>query len=49
VAGWVHQHGAWPWLVVFAVLAVSGVVWRLTVTLRAKGRPADPATAGDGP
>lgn len=49
MAGWVHQHGAWPWLVVLAVLTVSGAVWRLTVRRSAKGRPADPATAGDGP
>jgi cytochrome c biogenesis protein CcdA len=47
-AGWVHQHGAWPWLVALAVLAVSGAVWRLTVRRAAKRRPADPATADDG-
>jgi cytochrome c biogenesis protein CcdA len=48
-AGWVHQHGAWPWLMASAVLAVAGATWRLTVRRAAKGRPADPATAGDGP
>lgn len=48
VAGWVHQHGAWPWLAALAALAVTAAVWRLTVRRSAKGRPAGPATAGDG-
>jgi cytochrome c biogenesis protein CcdA len=47
VAGWVHQHGAWPWLVALAVLTVSAAAWRA----RAAGRyrRADRATAGDEP
>jgi cytochrome c biogenesis protein CcdA len=32
IAGWVHQHGAWPWLLALAVLVVgalaSGWLWR---------------------
>ena len=30
IAGWVHQHGAWPWLVVLAVLFVAALAaaWR---------------------
>lgn len=31
VAGWVHQHGAWPWAVALAVLVCGGLVgylWR---------------------
>lgn len=30
IAGWVHQHGGWPWIVLLAVLLVVaiGVVWR---------------------
>jgi cytochrome c biogenesis protein CcdA len=26
VAGWVHQHGAWPWVLTFAVLVVCALV-----------------------
>jgi cytochrome c biogenesis protein CcdA len=49
IAGWVHQHGAWPWLVVLAVLTLAalGAAWRANAT--AKYRRADPATAGDEP
>ena len=49
IAGWVHQHGAWPWLVVLAVLTLAalGAAWRASAT--AKYRRADPATAGDEP
>jgi hypothetical protein len=31
LAGWVHQHGAWPWVLAFAVLvacALVGAVYR---------------------
>lgn len=30
IAGWVHQHGAWPWLVALTVLAVAALAagWR---------------------
>jgi cytochrome c biogenesis protein CcdA len=51
IAGWVHQHGAWPpmaALVVFTVAALL-VVWRTRITAAAKLRRADPATVGDGP
>jgi cytochrome c biogenesis protein CcdA len=49
IAGWVHQHGAWPWLVALAVLSVValGAAWRASAT--AKYRRADRATAGDEP
>jgi cytochrome c biogenesis protein CcdA len=49
IAGWVHQHGAWPWLVAMAVLTVValGAAWRASST--AKYRRADRATAGDEP
>jgi cytochrome c biogenesis protein CcdA len=49
IAGWVHQHGAWPWLVVLAVLTLAALAaaWRASAT--AKYRRADPATAGDEP
>jgi hypothetical protein len=49
IAGWVHQHGAWPWLVALAVLTVAalGAAWRASAT--ARYRRADRATAGDEP
>jgi cytochrome c biogenesis protein CcdA len=49
IAGWVHQHGAWPWLVALAVLTIAalGAAWRASAT--GKYRRADRATAGDEP
>lgn len=47
VAGWVHQHGAWPWLAALGVLLIAAVAWRASAT--AKRRRADRATAGDEP
>jgi cytochrome c biogenesis protein CcdA len=47
VAGWVHQHGGWPWLVALVVLVVAAVSWRASG--RARYRRADRATAGDEP
>jgi cytochrome c biogenesis protein CcdA len=49
IAGWVHQHGAWPWLLALAVLTIAavGAAWRLSAT--ARYRRADRATAGDEP
>ena len=46
IAGWVHQHGAWPWLVALAVLAVAalGAAWRASAT--ARYRRADRAYGG---
>jgi cytochrome c biogenesis protein CcdA len=49
IAGWVHRHGAWPWmaaLVVFTVAALL-VVWRTRITAVATRRRTDRATAGD--
>jgi len=48
IAGWVHQHGAWPWLVALAVLTIAalGAAWRASATARSR---ADRATAGDEP
>lgn len=47
VAGWVHQHGAWPWLASLAVLLITAVGWRASAT--AKRRRADRARAGGEP
>jgi cytochrome c biogenesis protein CcdA len=41
ITGWVHQHGAWPWLVALAVLILAAV------SMRARYRRADQATAAD--
>ena len=51
IAGWVHRHGAWPWLAVLAVLlvAVLAAAWRTKVSASARCRPSDRATAGDEP
>jgi cytochrome c biogenesis protein CcdA len=43
IAGWVHQHGAWPWLVALALLVV------VAASVRARHRRADRATAADEP
>jgi hypothetical protein len=47
IAGWVHQHGAWPWLIALAVLTVAALAWRVSAS--AKYRRADRATAADEP
>jgi cytochrome c biogenesis protein CcdA len=49
IAGWVHQHGAWPWLVALAALIIAAVAaaWRASAT--SKYRRADRATVGDEP
>ncbi len=50
IAGWVHRHGAWPWMVALVVLTVAAllVVWQKRTTAAAIRRRADRATAGDG-
>lgn len=48
IAGWVHRHGAWPWLVMLAVLLVAAA-WLTKVSASARCRPSDRATAGDEP
>ena len=49
LAGWVHQHGAWPWLLALAVLGVLGLSWRVVVRLVGRQRPARRATVDDAP
>ncbi|MGV9799343.1 cytochrome c biogenesis CcdA family protein [Mycobacterium sp. NPDC003449] len=49
LAGWVHQHGAWPWVLAVAVSGVIGLlVWAL-LSVAARLRRGRPATAGDAP
>jgi cytochrome c biogenesis protein CcdA len=48
IAGWVHRHGAWPWLAALALLLVAAA-WRVTASASARSRPSDRATAGDEP
>ncbi len=48
IAGWVHQHGAWPWLVALAALAVAAVAAG-RASAAAKYRRANRAMAGDEP
>ena len=51
VAGWVHQHGAWPWVI--ALVALSGaallVAWRARTKAASRFRRAERATADGGP
>jgi cytochrome c biogenesis protein CcdA len=46
-AGWVHQHGAWPWLVALTILIVGALAaaWRASARYRRAGR----ATVADEP
>ncbi|MGO4445099.1 cytochrome c biogenesis CcdA family protein [Mycobacterium sp. 2YAF39] len=49
-AGWVHQHGAWPWVIALAVLiGVALVVAYRARSSVARRRRTDRATAGGGP
>jgi cytochrome c biogenesis protein CcdA len=38
LAGWVHRHGAWPWLAALAVMLLGAVAWSWR-----RGRRPDPA------
>jgi cytochrome c biogenesis protein CcdA len=49
IAGWVHQYGAWPWLLALTVLAAAVVAATWRASAAAKYRRADRATAGDEP
>jgi cytochrome c biogenesis protein CcdA len=53
IAGWVHRHGAWPWLVLLAVLLLAAfvVAWRANrgATSRLRRSHADRATVADEP
>ncbi len=52
IAGWVHQHGSWPWILALVVLLLAAALWswhRRGVTSRPTPSRGDRATAGDGP
>lgn len=51
IAGWIHQHGAWPWVAGLAVLAGLATVaaWRSRTTPASRHHRADQATAGGEP
>jgi cytochrome c biogenesis protein CcdA len=44
IAGWVHRHGAWPWVLALAVLVLVtlAAVWRANANATAKRQPPHP-------
>jgi cytochrome c biogenesis protein CcdA len=44
IAGWVHRHGAWPWVLALAVLVLAtlAAVWRANASAAAKRQPPTP-------
>ena len=34
LVGWVHQHGAWPWVLTLAVLVAGALAWAWRVRAR---------------
>ncbi|MBU8812639.1 cytochrome c biogenesis CcdA family protein [Mycolicibacterium goodii] len=49
LAGWVHQHGALPWLIGLLGLLSIGLLWRGAVRFSGRRSAARPATADDAP
>lgn len=51
IAGWVYQHGAWPWIVLLALLLIAalGVAWRARGGVSLRRSREDRATAGGEP
>ena len=53
IAGWVHQHGSWPWILALVVLLLAAALWSWRRRSGATSRPTpsrgDRATAGDEP
>ena len=49
IAGWVHRHGAWPWMLALALLLVAALAgaWRARASASARCRSSDRATVGD--
>ncbi|OBA96971.1 hypothetical protein A5662_17190 [Mycobacteriaceae bacterium 1482268.1] len=51
IAGWVHRHGAWPWIGLLTALVVVAALWawRRRTVATSRQSHADLATAGDEP
>jgi cytochrome c biogenesis protein CcdA len=51
IAGWVHRHGPWPWILLLAVLVVTAALWAWRAKRGARLRlsRADQATADEEP
>jgi cytochrome c biogenesis protein CcdA len=51
LAGWVHQHGAWPWVIALVTLSGAAllVAWRRRTEAAARFRRAERAAADGGP
>ena len=51
IVGWVHRHGAWPWVVALTMLLMVAllVAWRARTKTSTRFRRADRATAVDAP
>jgi hypothetical protein len=51
LAGWVHRHGAWPWVALLSGVAVAAVLLARHARSSATSRPSrgGRATAGDEP
>lgn len=49
LAGWVHRHGAWPWLLMLTGLVSVAVIWWSVVRFARTGRRARQATVADAP
>lgn len=50
LAGWVHRHGAWPWVLALLTMVVLGLGWRIRrVRFAARTPHAHPATVDDAP
>ncbi|HKP43106.1 cytochrome c biogenesis CcdA family protein [Mycobacterium sp.] len=47
IAGWVHQHGGWPWIVALVALLVVATVAVWRASRAARYHRADRATVGD--
>lgn len=53
IAGWVHRHGSWPWILLLVGLLLASALWSWRRRIGATSRPipsrADRATEGDEP
>ena len=49
IAGWVHSHGAWPWIEVLVAVLASAAIGRVVVRSFVNRRSARPARVADAP